>query len=101
MNAFEPVYAYVRTIPRGRVLSYGEVGQAVGVTARTVGWALSGCPDDVPWHRVVGADGGLRTARRSPEIYALQKQRLAEEGIALDAQGRVDVVWFWTYEERL
>lgn len=95
MPAFEPIFAFVRTIPSGRVLSYGEVGQIVGVTARTVGWAMSDCPEDVPWHRVVGYDGALRTARRSPEIYAEQKARLTAEGVTFDSKGHVLDACFW------
>ena len=80
---FESVFAYVRTIPPGRVASYGDVGAAVGVTARTVGWALGACPDDVPWQRVVGADGYLRIARRSPHLRDLQKSLLEGEGVTV------------------
>ena len=80
---FAAVFDYVRTIPPGRVTSYGEVGTAVGVTARTVGWALGACPDDVPWQRVVGADGYLRIARRSPHLRDLQKSLLESEGVTV------------------
>lgn len=98
MPSFEPVYALVRTIPVGKVLSYGEVGQMVGMTARTVGWAMSDCPSDVPWQRVVGYDGALRTARRSPEAYAEQKARLTAEGVTFDDKGRVTDSCFWSQE---
>ncbi|MDX1934928.1 MAG: MGMT family protein [Capsulimonadales bacterium] len=98
MARFESIFAYVRRIPAGKVLSYGEVGRAVGETARTVGWAMSGCPNDVPWHRVVGADGALRTARRSPETYAEQKARLLAEGVEFDNAGRVVEGSFLTVE---
>lgn len=90
MNDFETVYEYVRLIPAGSVESYGGVGRAVGVTARTVGFALGSCPDDVPWHRVVGADGYLRIRKRSPVHYALQKARLEEEGVPVSDAGFVE-----------
>ncbi|MBC8136490.1 MAG: MGMT family protein [Fibrella sp.] len=70
-------------------MSYGGVGRAVGVTARTVGFALGSCPDDVPWHRVVGSDGYLRIAKRSPVHFDVQKARLAEEGVLVDERGFV------------
>lgn len=94
MNDFNAIYDYVRTIPRGKVMGYGEVGAAVGVTARTVGWAMSVALDDgtenaVPWHRVVGADGYLRIARRSPEHAARQRSRLEAEGVTFDSRGCV------------
>jgi len=61
---FEAIYQVVRAIPRGRVMSYGQVGSLAGSTARTVGWAMANVPDDVPWQRVVGADGKLPIAKR-------------------------------------
>jgi methylated-DNA-protein-cysteine methyltransferase-like protein len=90
----EAVYAYVRSIPPGRVLSYGDVGQAVGVGARAVGWALSFCPPDVPWQRVVGADGYLRIAKRSPHLKLRQKQLLEGEGVVFDDKERVERRFF-------
>lgn len=94
MKDFEAVYAYVRSIPAGRVTSYGEVGAAVGVSARTVGWALSSCPDDVPWQRVVGSDGYLRIARRSAELKSLQQTLLESEGVAVSDSGFVERSFF-------
>jgi methylated-DNA-protein-cysteine methyltransferase related protein len=91
---FEAVYAYVRSIPAGKVTSYGEVGAAVGVSARTVGWALSSCPDDVPWQRVVGSDGYLRIARRSAELKSLQQTLLESEGVAVTDSGFVERRYF-------
>jgi alkylated DNA nucleotide flippase Atl1 len=82
-RAFESIYRAVRAIPSGRVCSYGQVADAVGVTARTVGWALATCPDDVPWHRVVGADGTLRIGRRDPALGQLQRARLQAEGVPI------------------
>lgn len=83
-GAADAVYAVVRAIPRGRVLSYGQVAAALGLAPRTVGWVLSSAPDGVPWHRVVGADGYLRIARRAPELKALQRRLLEDEGVVLD-----------------
>jgi Predicted methylated DNA-protein cysteine methyltransferase len=96
---FEAVYAYVRSIPVGKVASYGDVGAAVGVTARTVGWALSQCPADVPWQRVVGADGYLRIARRSPHLRDLQKSLLESEGVAVTENHFVERHFFLGADE--
>lgn len=89
MSDFQAIYAHVRTIPVGQVESYGDVGRSVGVTARTVGFAMAACPEEVPWHRVVGSDGYLRIAKRSPVHFAEQKARLAEEGVSVDDRGFV------------
>ena len=51
-------YAVVRQIPAGKVASYGQIAEIVGdCTARVVGYAMAAAPDDVPWQRVVNAQG--------------------------------------------
>src|SRR5687767_8222444 len=89
---FERVYALVRAIPRGRVLTYGDVAQALGTPrgARAVGWALralSGRSVDVPWHRVLGQGGRISLPGVSGEK---QRRRLKGEGVAFRL-GRVDM----------
>ena len=66
----------VRSIPRGRVLSYGEVALRAGRPggARAVVRALHQL-DDVPWWRVLRADGTL-----APPVAREQGQPLAAEG---------------------
>jgi methylated-DNA-protein-cysteine methyltransferase-like protein len=82
---FERVYEIVRGIPRGRVMTYGQVARAVGVTrgARAVGWALAALPRSqerrVPWHRVVGASG--RISPRAGTGPLVQQRRLRAEGV--------------------
>jgi methylated-DNA-protein-cysteine methyltransferase-like protein len=92
--AFVAIYDYVCTVPPGKVVSYGDVGASVGETARTVGWAMSSAPEGVPWQRVVGADGYLRIAKRSPHLKALQKALLESEGVTLDTKERVEQRFF-------
>lgn len=79
------ILAVVRAIPRGRVLAYGEVAARAGMPgrARLVARVLSGNEDpDLPWHRVVGSGGRLALPADS-EAGALQRRRLAAEGLAL------------------
>jgi alkylated DNA nucleotide flippase Atl1 len=94
LNDFQKIFEFVREIPSGNVMSYGGVGRAVGVAARTVGFAMASCPEDVPWHRVVGSDGYLRIVKRSPIDFAEQKARLADEGVAVDDRGFVASEFF-------
>lgn len=94
VEEFAEIYAFVRGIPPGQVASYGQVGDAVGATARTVGWAMSQAPADVPWQRVVGADGYLRTAKRSPRLREMQQTLLESEGVTFDAKGCVEARCF-------
>jgi methylated-DNA-protein-cysteine methyltransferase-like protein len=91
---FERVYAAVRRIPRGRVMTYGEVARLIGTPrgARAVGWALRVLPRRlhgvVPWHRVVGQGG--RISLRAGAGPLLQRRRLRAEGVRFRG-GRVDV----------
>ena len=87
---FTRVYGLVRRIPRGRITSYGAIARALGVPrgARTVGWALSACPDDVPWHRVVNVQGKI--SPRPGGGYVLQRTLLRREGVRFGRAGRID-----------
>jgi len=90
---FERVYALVRRIPRGRVLSYGQVAVLLGVPrgARAVGWALRGIgvrAARVPWHRVVGQGGRISLDGRPAGL--VQRRRHRQEGVRFTG-GRVDM----------
>lgn len=84
----------MRRIPRGRVLTYGQVARLLGTPrgARAVGWALRALPDDeghrVPWHRVVAAGG--RISLRAGPGPELQRQRLRREAVRFH-RGCVDL----------
>jgi methylated-DNA-protein-cysteine methyltransferase-like protein len=86
----EAIYDCVRQIPAGDVMSYGEVARRCGTVPILVGKALAFCPEDVPWHRVVGAGGVIRLERRGAAHAAEQRHRLAAEGITFLEDGRVD-----------
>ena len=56
------VLAAVRSIPPGRVATYGDIAELAGApgAARAVGNVMRGCGDpSVPCHRVIAAAGGL------------------------------------------
>ena len=56
----EAVYAFVRTVPSGRVVTYGQVAEmveGVALNPRQVGMIMFSAPEGVPWQRVVGAGG--------------------------------------------
>lgn len=93
MNTFfNQVHAVVSRIPSGRVASYGQIAGMLGDPrrARTVGWAMHGCPEGLPWHRVVKADGSLP----NPNFAELQKAMLGTEGIAFLNNGLIDMETF-------
>lgn len=87
----DALYRMVRTIPRGRVATYGQVARAVKLRggARAAGRAMAQCPSGrgIPWHRVLGADG--RILIREP-IAQLQRQLLESEGVRF-IERRVDL----------
>lgn len=83
------VYRLLRRVPPGHVVTYGQVAALVGYPrrARAVGRALRECPGDVPWHRVVNAQGSISPRRRMSGMLT-QRIRLEQEGIRLRG-GRV------------
>ena len=62
---FTHVYRLVARVPKGRVVTYGQVAAILGAprAARAVGTALRHLPrplsKKVPWHRVINASGGI------------------------------------------
>ncbi len=72
----------VAAIPEGRVMSYGDVAACAGShAARAVGRVLATQGHEVPWHRVVRADGTL-----TDHLRARQYQLLAAEGVPMDGK---------------
>lgn len=91
MSTWDPVYALVKRIPRGRVLTYGAVAKALRLPggARSAGRAMAATPrgKGIPWHRVLGERGKLLIR----EPYAsLQRKLLESEGVTL-IESRVDL----------
>ena len=89
LSFFDRVYKIVAGIPYGKVISYGQIARMLGHprAARTVGWALSVCPEDLPWQRVVKADGSIAGGG----FAELRRTLLREEGVKFQADGRVDM----------
>jgi len=58
---FAHVYQVVCLVPYGRVTTYGAIARYLGSAqlARMVGWAMNGCPQNVPAHRVINRQGLL------------------------------------------
>jgi methylated-DNA-protein-cysteine methyltransferase-like protein len=92
-GAWRAVYDLVRRIPKGRVMTYGQIAVLLEsrLSPRAVGWALHGCPRDVPWQRVVNASGGCSTDRLPGIPPGLQRAMLEKEGIAFRANGTLDL----------
>jgi methylated-DNA-protein-cysteine methyltransferase-like protein len=90
-NFRDRVLAVVRRIPRGRVLTYGQVAILAGVprAARIVGGILFslGSRSRLPWQRVINFKGGISTYRVGSGER--QKELLRQEGLRFDRKGHV------------
>lgn len=87
------VWHVVGGIPRGHVLTYGEVARLAGMGrwARRVSRAMRRAPKtmQLPWHRVVNAQGKISFPADSPG-YLRQMELLQEEGVVF-TNGRIDL----------
>jgi methylated-DNA-protein-cysteine methyltransferase-like protein len=92
-GAWDGVYSLVRAIPRGRVMTYGQIAGLLGnlLSPKAVGWAMHTCPEDVPWHRVVNASGSCSTDRRGDLPPGLQRALLEAEGVPFRLDGTLDL----------
>ena len=94
MNTFEKIYEVVKSIPKGKVATYGQVALLAGNPrwARVVGYALHVNPEPgiIPCHRVVNRDGKV-----APGFAfggeGVQRQLLESEGIVFETDGRIDL----------
>ena len=87
----------VKKIPRGKLLTYGDVARLAGFPGRPrqVGMALKGMPDEIkiPWHRVVNAKGLVPQRSRFWGAWE-QMRRLRTEGIPVDDDGNLPLAQF-------
>src|ERR1043166_6940678 len=103
---FEQIYRLVLKIPRGRVMTYGQIARwmADRYSPRLVGWAMHAVPQDgrnIPWHRVINSKGGISTGRVIIQEPQLQRSLLAAEGVVFDARGHCDLsVYQWAPKKR-
>lgn len=98
-SAFASVQALVREIPRGKVMTYGQIATLIEnrLSPRAVGWALHGCPKDVPWQRVVNASGRCSTDRLPDFPMGIQRALLEAEGVRFEPTDAIDLERYrWT-----
>lgn len=88
-DLYQALCETVKQVPAGRVASYGQIARLAGYPhhSRFVSKAMMASDEDLPWHRIVNAQG------KSSLKYPLQQQqfdRLAEEGVESVA-GKIDM----------
>jgi methylated-DNA-[protein]-cysteine S-methyltransferase len=92
MNFNQKVWAITARIPKGKVVTYGDIAKALGSgkASRAVGNALNRNPyaPTVPCHRVVGSDGSLTGFAGG---LKMKRELLSREGIDFVDENRVDL----------
>ncbi len=96
MSSYDRIYRVIMRIPRGRVTTYGTVARLAGLPGqpRLVGYALHSMGSAgamLPWHRVINAQGKLSLEEAGASSGLTQRLRLQEEGVVVNAAGRVDL----------
>lgn len=95
-QSLSQVWEIVRSVPAGRVASYGAVGAALDppMSGWSVGRCMAMCDlDDVPWWRIINMRGEFPIDKRSPHLAKEQESRLRDEGVPF-LDGRVDPAAF-------
>ena len=76
-------------LPADKVTTYGDLAALAGhpYAARVVGGIAHGGPDNLPWHRLVNAQGGLAVG--FPGGQDVQRQLLMHDGIEVDDEWHI------------
>lgn len=97
MNFFNSVYEVVKRVPKGKVVTYGQIAKILGEPkmSRQVGWALHVNPDPehIPCYRVVDRFGNTSKAFAFGGAD-VQRALLEKEGVQFDKEGRVKRIFF-------
>ena len=92
MSFFDKVYEVVKTVPKGKVITYGKIAEILGNKrmSKQVGWALhaNSSPETVPCYRVVNRLGEVSSSFAFGGAN-VQKQMLLSDGVKFDESGRV------------
>jgi len=94
-GSFERIARVVAKIPRGRIMTYGDVARAAGLpgAARTVGYAMRALGRTVPWQRVLGRKNprSAHVTILDPKSKAEQRRLLEKEGVRFDTRGGISL----------
>lgn len=92
LSKYHQINAIVRKVPQGKVATYGQIaGYVERCTPRMVGYAMAALTeDDVPWQRIVNAQGGI-SPRADGDGALIQRRLLEAEGVQFGPNGRIDL----------
>lgn len=100
----ERVVQIIRDIPAGRVMTYGQVAAAAGNPrgARQVVRVLHSMSAkyNLPWHRIINAQGGISTPSDREEKGSLQRELLVAEGVKFMDNGKLDLQIYRWFPEK-
>lgn len=96
MKTYDRVYKLVKKIPKGKVSTYGQIGQLLSLNPRVVGWALNKLAkvktkQDVPWQRVINSKGKISTNKLQEIPLDLQQRLLEKEGVSFNKENITDL----------
>ncbi len=102
MKTYERIYKIVKKIPKGKVATYGQIGQMLSLNPRVVGWALNRLAkykpntkghkqDNIPWQRVINSKGGISTNKLMNIPLGLQQLLLEKEGVVFNKNKKTDL----------
>jgi methylated-DNA-protein-cysteine methyltransferase-like protein len=94
-DAYRRIFDVVVRIPRGKVMTYGQVAEAARMrgAARIVGYAMRALDGRVPWQRVLGLrrKGIAHVTIKDPLLGAEQRRLLEAEGVGFSVAGTVEL----------
>lgn len=95
MNDFtKKVLSLIKSIPKGKVASYGQIAKLAGKPqgSRGVGWILNSCTEcyNLPWQRVINSQGRISFNKKTAE-YRKQKSLLLKEKVKFNENDSIDL----------
>ena len=86
------VYELVAQIPKGRVMTYGQIAALAGAAwaAWEVGQIANHGPEDLPWQRVVNKQGGLARGWPNGGVNG-HRAALEADGVEVSDDYKVDI----------
>ena len=81
LSGVDRIISMVRAIPEGWVRTYKDIAPGA---PRRVGQVLARNDEDLPWHRVVRADGSLPVGQRQMDLLSLEDVPMRGKKVDMD-----------------
>lgn len=97
-NNRQKVYEIVKLIPKGKIMSFSQIGKLIGLHPRTVGNILTTMKGEdlekIPWHRVVNSKGYISAIKLGLKGQ-IQEKLLRREGLKIIDYQIIDYEKHW------